>query len=644
MVRLDEHARDSDSTVERCQAGTEARPALGCPRRIDVLQATFAFPPGDHLDVEAILPTSLRSGLVVLEASLETSEVEGWKAVPPIMLEGQRAVALQLPLPPDLERANEIRVRIVGQTISDQSEAFQTREIPIGPRSSLRVGLAIDPVAADVGAGPAEFVVRAHTGSNAVELLREIVEPETTRGHWLDRHVSLDAFAGQRVAFEFHATALDLQSHSMRPSFTVPIWGSPQIVEARSREGRRNVVVVSLDTLRDDFVGSEREGHRLTPALDARAEEGTRFTQALAPYPSTSASHMSLFTSRYPAEHRVTHPKDTLAASVPTLAEIFAENGYETAAFTENGMLAAASGFERGFDQYDENRGISMWDARGDIETTLDRGLRWLRRHRHDQFFLFLHTYEVHTPYQPPRAFDRFRAPPAGNEKPGWARRRNRYAGEVVYTDHVLRRLFRTLERLGLADDTVVVITADHGEEFGEHGQMGHAKTVYDEVLRVPLVFWGPGLIPDDIERRDLVSLIDIGPTLLDLQGLPIPAALRGESLRPALLDGAPPESRVRFAEGPAKEHEDGRLFAARTATHKWITREKNANPTEIYDLRTDPSEQDNLASDPELRRRGSELLRQYREIDARYATGDDEDRDVDHETQQKLRALGYLD
>lgn len=642
VVRLTQQLEAPAPGPARCAVADESRPALGCPIRRNVFSATVDFPAADHVEIRARLPAQLARGRVVLEPSMMSDEVEGWKSTPPIVLEGDHpGVTLTLPIPEELIRTKRLRLRVEGQAIPDGLARFRTREITIGPAAELRVGLAIDPVAADVGAAPTVFRIDAHGSFGTREILRAEVEPEDTRARWIDRRADLASLAGQSVRFELHT---DVQAGDDTVGWSVPIWGNPQILERRRRHGQRNVILVSLDTMRGDFVGGEYEGRRLTPELDRRAQEGTAFRQVLAPYPSTSASHMSLFTSAYPAEHKVLHAKNRLSPDMPTLAEIFAANAYETAAFTENAMLAAEAGFERGFDDYYENRGLSMWDARGDIEQTLDRGLRWLGHHRHDKFFLFLHSYQVHTPYEPPIEHDVFTTKPKPGEKPHWARMRNRYAGEVVYTDRVLRRLFDTLDRLGLAEDTIVAVTADHGDEFGEHGSLGHSRTVYDEVLLVPLVFWAPGLIPPGGVVDEQVSLVDLGPTLLDLVRIPPVDSLRGESLLPTLLDGAPPKNAVRFAEGPHLNHADGRLFSARTADYKWIAREHVEDPVEIYDLRADPRETNNLADDPELRAHGRDLLQVYRDMDAAAATRTPSERQVDPRTQEKLRALGYVD
>jgi len=646
VVRLADHLENvapADAS-RRCWVADESRRALGCPRRRNVLSATRPFPEGKVLTVEARLPAELAAGRVVLVPSLISDEALGWKRTSPVVLEGVHpGVTLEIPIPGDLKPTRRIRIRVTGQAVPDRPATFRTRPWTVGARSTLAIGLAIDPLAAEVGAASTVFRIDALGAFGRREILHAVIPPEEAQERWIDRRVDLTPLTGETVRFELGTEVAPSGDGRSSTGWSLPIWGNPQILQLRPRGDQRNVILVSLDTMRGDFARGEYEGRRLTPGLDARAREGAAFRQAVAPYPSTSASHMSIFTSTYPAEHKVLHAKHVLSRALPTLAQILAANAFETAAFTEDGMLAAAAGFERGFDQYDENRGVSMWDARGDIEHTLDRGLRWLGNHRGEKLFLFLHSYQVHRPYEPPPAYDLFASGPAPGERPRVARMRNLYAGEVVYTDRVIGRLFDTVRRLGLAGETIVVVTADHGEEFGEHGSVGHSRTVYDEVLRVPLVFWAPGAIPAGVEIDTQVSLIDLAPTLLDLVHVPPPPTLRGQSLAPALLHGRRPTPAVRFAEGPALQHRDGRLFSARTGRYKWITRGRQADPVEIYDLQANPGETRNLAGDAELRARGRRILQAYRDLDAS-TTRAGADREVDPRTQNKLRALGYVD
>ena len=277
-------------------------------------------------------------------------------------------------------------------------------------------------------------------------------------------------------------------------------------------------------------------------------------------------------------------------------------------------MLSAYVGFVRGFDQYREIKGKTLWSTAGEIEQTFGEGLRWVEQHRDERFFLFLHTYQVHNPYEPPPAYDLFKSyekdgqlVPIDAKTPVWERDRRLYAGEVRYTDAVLDGLLDHLGELGLLDETIVVVTSDHGDEFGEHGLIGHAKTVYDEVMHVPMVLLAPRLVPAGRRIDVPVSLIDLAPTLLDLTGLPVPPAMHGQSLVPLLRGGAFPPSRVLYAEAPPWGPHSGHRVAARTAGFKWIASDDPEVPMLVFDLTTDPGEQAPL-DDPQLTEPGARL------------------------------------
>lgn len=651
-VRLFDHLEE-DVEARPCGVADDLRKAVGCPRTVAVLSRPERVEGRARLSLRVRLPKGLKRGTVILAPSL-LEDRSVWlpgdtvsHPVPPILLEGTHpSPNLTLPVGPELAGIEKLTVRIEGVKVPHELPTFRTREIELPHEPVFQISLAVAAVAARAGATPTVFTVRAHGDFGTREVLRQTIDPAAKSPQWFNHRVDLSPLSGRRAWFEF-VSELTPGTGLMGKRFSLPLWGNPQILEAQPRGRERNIVLVSLDTLRADFVGRTYEGRALTPFLDARSVDGASFVNAISTYPSTTAAHASLFTSTYPAEHQTFNARHTLPESVPTLAETLARQGYETAAFTENGMLAAGTGFQRGFDDYYENRGVNMWDARGDMANTFRRGLRWIESHRNDKFFVFLHTYEVHTPYAPPEEFDVFGGRSRSDEGSEPPVERDLYAGEVVYADSILRDLFDTLERLDLADETIVVVTSDHGEAFGEHGVMGHSRRVYDEVLRVPLIFWSPGLIPAGRESEAQVSLVDLKPTLLELVGLPRPGSLRGESLVRSLLEGAPGPDGVRWAEGPDKLLQgrgagvENHYIAARTRRYKWIGRVGSAEPIEIYDLEADPWEASNLSGDAVLRERGRELLEQYRALRPEKASV--RERPVDADTKRKLEALGYV-
>ena len=311
-------------------------------------------------------------------------------------------------------------------------------------------------------------------------------------------------------------------------------------------EPPRGVILISIDTLRADRLGAYGYAKETSPNFDRLAASGVLFEHAIAPYPSTLTSHMSMFTGYYPQEHGVLPPSTVLADSIETLPERFLEHGFRTAGHTEGGFVAGGYGFRRGFEEFTD----TAYQADTDVERTFDRGLAFLRRlGADDRFFLFLHTYSVHDPYTPPEEYQRLfwsQPPPDVFASSGENLRRINegeldlsaegltyfeamYDASVRYVDDVLGRFVAELTESGLLAETLLVVTSDHGEEFLEHGRMAHTQ-VYPECLEVPLLIVHPDLATGR-SVRGLVELVDLPPTLYELAGLPAPATLSGESL-----------------------------------------------------------------------------------------------------------------
>ncbi len=322
----------------------------------------------------------------------------------------------------------------------------------------------------------------------------------------------------------------------------------------------RGYVLVSLDTLRADRLGAYGYGEDTSPFFDRlAAERGVLFERVLAPYPSTLVSHMSMFTGLYPPQHGVYPPSRVLPASIPTLPERFRAAGFRAQGHTEGGFVGRGFGFERGFEVYDD----TGYTADTDIEQTFERGLAFLRAlGPEERFFLFLHSYSIHDPYDPPdrfvetfgdgpprpdsggerlRAFNHGETEIAGEEIERFSRR---YDASVRYVDGVLEALLDELQALGLLADTTLVVTSDHGEEFLEHGKLGHTQ-LFPESLAVPLLVVHPDL-QDGLRVSRQVGLVDLAPTLLDLAGLPPLDGVPGRSFAASL---APSETGEAAAE-----------------------------------------------------------------------------------------------
>ncbi len=313
----------------------------------------------------------------------------------------------------------------------------------------------------------------------------------------------------------------------------------------------RNVILISLDTLRADYLGLYGHERDTSPQLDRFARSSFVFDRALASSPNTPPSHASIMTSLYPGRHGFTGNGDRLSAKFPTLAVELRRAGFRTGAFVDGGYLEARFGFDRGFEIYN--------DAAGGIARIWQRAQRWLEAADERPFFLFLHCYDIHAPYLPPPPFrDMFHTQPyrgdfvptVDNLKAVFLKElelasddmehiRARYDEGIRYTDAKLGRILAYLGESGLFEETLIVITADHGEEFGEHGSVLHWQLYYSPNLWVPLVIRVPGNGRTDVTIAEPVQLIDLAPTILELVGVAPLEGAQGRSLAGALRHGA---------------------------------------------------------------------------------------------------------
>lgn len=548
------------------------------------------------------------------------------------------------------------------QPVSRRS--FHLDSVPSGARLSLAYG--VEAIGWEVGAPPATFVVRAD--GVAAPLLTATLDPAKNAEHrkWTSADVPLDTFAGGPLTLTFETSSEGpADAHAM----SAPVWGDPTIILDRpSGDGRRwNVLLVSLDTLRAKSVSAYGHDRKTTPFFDALAEEGALFENAMAQSTLTPVSNMSMFSALYPHRHGVTDlsaPAD--AERVPTLPEQLRRAGYATGAITEDGLLQPALGFERGVDDYVENKSPDVGSTVGQIERTFAESMRWMQAHRTLPFFLFVQTYQVHSPYTPPPPYRGAFGP---LDATGPTASVDRYEEEIRYTDDWLAKLWDSVRTMGLADRTVLIVTSDHGEEFGEHGALDHGAQLYDETLHVPLLVRAPGIVPPKLRVRAPVALIDLAPTLLDLLGLPRLANVDGRTLA-GLFKSDPREhallerelsTRLLFAEAWAatRMRVDGTLdptwhppiYALRSAMLKLILTPalpatNRPEALEVYDLTQDPSERRPSGAGPGLRLRTAEkALRNYVADAAapKPVTRPSPVAPADPETTEKLRALGYL-
>lgn len=425
-----------------------------------------------------------------------------------------------------------------------------------------------------------------------------------------------------------------------------------------------SIVLIIVDTLRADHLGFAGYERPTSPELDAWVGSGYVFENALATSPWTLPSFVSVFTGQLPSFHGAGRIGDgeerkfsALRTTLPTLAEMLGERGLATAAVVNNPFLSPSFGVARGFTHYDHESGGNQEIRRAD--EIVDRGLEWLDANGKEPFFLLLHFFDPHLDYDAP-------APVRGTLTAGidtelahdhetWDAVRKgeielgpdderyvvaAYDEEILYLDTQLGRLRRGLAERGILDRALVVFTADHGEELFEHGGFEHGHEMWQEVLHVPMVFWGPGVRAG----RDAtpVSLVDVAPTVLEAAGIRPAPGIAGRSLWPSLRGDGELEQRNVFAEGNLYGPE---LKTTLRWPYKLVKPRGKDAPARLYDLARDPHEKNDLAAArPEL---VEELLGELRATIKEARTIRKSLRDeaqLDEETRERLRSLGYVE
>lgn len=395
-----------------------------------------------------------------------------------------------------------------------------------------------------------------------------------------------------------------------------------------------NVLIVTIDTLRADRLGSYGYREASTPHLDALAARGQRFSQATTVTPLTLPAHSSLFTGTYPAFHGV---RDNggfyLEDSQTTLAEILRQDGFRTGGFVGAFVLDSRWGIAQGFDRFFDDFDLTEFDEAPGMDAiqrpgskVVDEALEWLQEDSSTPFLGWVHLYDPHTPYEAPEPYSsRFPATRSGA-----------YDAEIAYTDHQVGRLMDGLEELGRLEDTLVVIAADHGEMLGAHGEVTHGFFIYDEAVHIPLILAGPGLEPAVVPEQ--VRIIDIFPTVLAQLGKEIPGTVQGVDLTP--FSRGEGRRLVAHSESWTPRYHYGwsELQSIQDGRYKFI----QAPQRELYDLLQDPLEATNLALADPARADAMEATLE-RLLDQVSATEEAAPQAVDPQTEAKLRALGYL-
>ncbi|MBN1485068.1 MAG: sulfatase, partial [Chloroflexia bacterium] len=496
--------------------------------------------------------------------------------------------------------------------------------------------------------------------------LRPQVRPEDRA--WLDQRVDLSSFAGRRLQIIFRTEAGENNQNDWA------VWSQPRLfsyeLESAAAAERPNVLLISIDTLRGDHVSGNGYARQTTPTLDRLASEGVRFARAYSHSNHTNPSHSTMLTGLYPRSHGVINNRTALPFEVRTIPERLGEAGYHTVGAVSVYHLGPVWNMTQGFAEFYPTGG-----ERRVGRTTTDIALEWLIEQRREPFFMWVHYFDPHAPYLPPApysalysadpAYAPFRLPIDQIHQPDdWLTRYGdwpppvqdvaevitQYDGAIQYADYQVSRLLAYLDANGLSDRTIVMVTSDHGEGFGEHGIAYDHFGLHEEVVHVPWVVRAPGRLPLGGTVEDLVSHIDLGPTLLSLLGLPVPADMPGLDLRP-LMEGR----RGQGQEAVIAEQHDDLSLAVRTREWRlirhledhqvWPLYNLRAGQMELYDLEEDPAEQNNLLP---AASRGAEKAREalFEELlDWQVSTPMAEGIEalpLDEETEEMLRRMGY--
>ena len=388
-----------------------------------------------------------------------------------------------------------------------------------------------------------------------------------------------------------------------------------------------NIVLISADSLRADRLGCYGYRHATSPFLDGMARRGARCERMFAPAIPTQPSHTTIYTGQQPIRHGVVAHggRAKLAKTAPFLPELLLEAGYATCAVDT--LIRERTWFARGYEYLIDPSIKHAFYASVTCEELNDRAIKWIRTAASQPFFLFIHYWDVHYPYVPPpryrdlfyegahptdpsnHALDEWWTHPIGAmARDTWLRTpagrvtdpdyvRALYDREIKYLDDGIATLMGAIEEMGLAEDTLFVLLADHGESMTEHRIFFDHYGLYDQTIRVPFIAHWPGRVPAGICLPEMLQLCDVAPTLLDAADIPAPEGMDGRSFFPRLMgeDGPSGYDRVISLESTWQSK-----WSLRTGTHKLIvSREPDllGNPMrELYDLRTDPEERDNVA------------------------------------------------
>jgi arylsulfatase A-like enzyme len=556
--------------------------------------------------------------------------------------------------------------------------------LPSRPRLDLSLGTPED--------AAVTFRVAVRRGGTSTDVLSHTV---TTPHRWERRVVDLAPFAGSRVELALTASAAQER--------TLALWGSP-VVRQRAAPSHAatdpplGIILIQADTLRTDHLDVYGYQRPTAPALRRLAEQGALFRHAITQTGWTKAATPSVLTSLYPSTHGVHQIPDRLPASATTIAEVFRAAGYATLSFSSVSFTGQFTNLHQGYEELHESEStVGRAGPRGSKTSRefVDRFVEWLDDHHDVPFFAYLHFFDPHSPYEPNRPYDTLWADPKGREEylrqqeavkkfvadpflagRGMATRdelvkagidpvafirysKDWYDGSIRGMDAELARLVERLQERGLGARTVIAFFADHGEEFHDHGRMWHGQSVYGEMIRVPLVLWGPGRVPKGVRVEQPVELIDVMPTLVELAGLTPPQGVQGRSLGPLLAgngagsaaSGRPPRPVVAEKQPMGRSGHPAASESYAIIDGDWKLVHNIARPAEkpeyeLYEFYKDPLDQKDLApAHPDVVQRLAGQLDKWRQgaRSARLKPDSEATKGLSKGELEQLRSLGYI-
>lgn len=488
-----------------------------------------------------------------------------------------------------------------------------TVEIP--RRASLRFSFALDewdltdlsPVVVSVVAREMYQGVPAAT---AQELFSETLIPSAVAKSvmageaWIDKTVDLAGYAGATMQFEFRTSVRDAPG-KLRPHVA---WGPATVIGGTPDKKQPSIVVVSLDGVRARSLGCCGTTRPTSPFMDSLfGEQGVIFDYAVTQAVQSVPAHMTLMTGLYPSVHGVLSADRGLAEEVDTMASRLAAAGYATAAVSDGTQLAAEAGFGNGFQSYRELGDVDPWLIQPKTAVAATTALDWVAAHSGEPFFLFVHLTRALPPYVPPRdVIDLFRDARLDTPSDLDEGALVRYEREIRHLDDAMRDFVARLDKLSPPSDTLLIVTSGHGQEFLEHGAREAGTQLYDESIRVPLMMRGAGLRKGQ-RYGEVIGLIDIMPTLLEMTGAGAASGMQGKSIAKALRSGLPYSLPPRFVEAHGRKRfalDDTETstwtppaYAVVDSSHKVIMQNVGGGETAVsaYDLLADRDETSDL-------------------------------------------------